>query len=217
MALMQSPTAPSARLAPSALSAKVARNVKRWRARRGYSAARLAELAGVDPGTIAGVESGRGEPTLELAWKIAKALQVPFASLTAEHAPRGTVIVKKSQAQLFVSEDRGLTSRALFPYEEDRRVEFYELRLAPRHIETAQPHAPGTSEMLFVAEGALEIIIGREPAHRVQKGDTILFPADLAHSYRNLTDQPATLYLVMTYAEPPGLPIPGGKGPVGKG
>jgi quercetin dioxygenase-like cupin family protein len=52
-----------------------------------------------------------------------------------------------------------------------------------------------------VAQGALEVIVGREPAHLVNKGDSICFPADLPHAYRNLTSAPATLYLVMTYPE----------------
>jgi quercetin dioxygenase-like cupin family protein len=53
--------------------------------------------------------------------------------------------------------------------------------------------------MLHVAEGTLEVVVGREPPYRVNKGDTIQFPADLPHSYRNLSAMPATAYLVMTY------------------
>ena len=53
-----------------------------------------------------------------------------------------------------------------------------------------------------VAHGSVEVTVGREPAHLLHKGDTISFPADLAHAYRNLGDVPALLYLVMTYDEP---------------
>ena len=87
----------------------------------------------------------------------------------------------------------------MFPFSEDARVEFYELRLAPDHRELSAPHAIGTREFLHVAEGALQVAVGREPPSRVNKGDTIQFTADLPHSYRNLTAMPATAYLVMTY------------------
>jgi quercetin dioxygenase-like cupin family protein len=117
----------------------------------------------------------------------------------ADHAPGGTVITRKERAKVIVSENLGVASRALSPFDEVSRVEFYELRVAPDHRETSQPHAMGTREMLHVAEGALEVVVGREPPYRVNKGDTIQFPADLPHSYRNLTALPATAYLVMTY------------------
>jgi quercetin dioxygenase-like cupin family protein len=109
--------------------------------------------------------------------------------------------MRKDKAKTLVSEDLGLTTRSLLPFEENRRVEFYELRLAPHHRENADAHASGTVEHLFVARGALEVTIGRGPAHVVNEGDTICFPADLPHSYQNITAEPATLYLVMTYRD----------------
>jgi transcriptional regulator with XRE-family HTH domain len=184
---------------PSALSTLVARNIRRLRFRRGLTVEKLAELAGINLLTMDQMENGKGEPTLALAWKVATALDVPFAALIAEHAPGGTVITRKERAKVIVSENLGLASRALFPFDEEAGVEFYELRLAPDHHERSQPHATGTCEMLHVAEGALEISVGREPPYRVNKGDTIQFPADLPHSYRNPTALPATAYLVMTY------------------
>jgi transcriptional regulator with XRE-family HTH domain len=189
----------SADRSPSALSAIVAHNIRRLRFRRGLTVEKLAQLADINLLTVDQMENGKGEPTLALAWKLATALDVPFAALMAEHARGGTVITRKEKAKTIVSETLGVASRALFPFDEEARAEFYELRLAPDHHETSQPHAAGTCEMLHVAEGALEVTVGREPPHRVNKGDTIQFSADLPHSYRNLTAMPATAYLVMTY------------------
>jgi transcriptional regulator with XRE-family HTH domain len=189
----------SANREPSALSAVVARNIRRLRLNRGLTAEELAQLAAIDPLDVNQLEIGKGEPTLSTAWKLANALDVPFAALMAEHAPGGTVITRREKAKTIVSENLGLASRALFPFSEDARVEFYELRLAPDHRELSEPHAIGTREFLHVAEGTLEVAVGREPPSRVNKGDTIQFTADLPHSYRNLAAMPATAYLVMTY------------------
>ena len=187
--------------APTALSATVARNVRRLRLDRGYDMERLAMLADIDLRTLTQVETGKGEPTLEFVWRIANALDVPFAAVIADSAPRGSVVIRKSKANIIVSEDLGLTTRALLPFHEGQCVGFYELLLAPHQQEASDPHKPGTIETLFVAHGALEVTVGREPAHLVNKGDSICFPADLPHAYRNLTPAPATLYLVMTYPE----------------
>jgi transcriptional regulator with XRE-family HTH domain len=196
---MAQPIFRSAERGPSELSAIFARNIRRLRFRRGLTVERLAQLADINLLILDRMENGKGEPTLALAWRLATALEVPFAALLAEHAAGGTVVTRKDRAKVVVSADLGLASRALFPFEEEAGVEFYELRLAPNHVETSEPHAARTREMLHVAEGALEITVGREPPTRVNKGDTIQFPADLPHSYRNLSAMPATAYLVMTY------------------
>ena len=184
---------------PTTLSATFARNLRRLRAERGHSVQALAALADAEPSVLEQIETGKGEPTLEFAWTIANALKVPFAALIADQAPRGSIVVRKHKANLIVSEDLGLTTRPLFPFQEDQGVEFYELRLAPHHHEVSDPHRAGTVEILFVAQGSLEVTVGREQGHLVGKGDSICFPADLPHAYRNLTAEPATLYLVMTY------------------
>ena len=101
------------------------------------------------------------------------------------------------------------TSRALFPFEDERHVEFYELRLAARHREDASAHQPGTRENLIIAEGAVEITVGNDRPCVPQAGDAILFEADVPHSYRNTGDAEAVMFLVMTYAPSIGS-IPGG-------
>jgi len=184
---------------PSPLSATIARNIRRLRFRRGLTTEKLAQLADVNLLTVDQMEHGNGEPTLALAWKLANALDVPFAALIADHAPGGTVITRKDRAKMIVSANLGLASRALFPFDEDARTEFYELKFAPDHHEISKPHPAGTREMLHAAHGMLEISVGREPLYRVNQGDTIQFSADLPHSYRNLSSSPAVAYLVMTY------------------
>ena len=183
----------------SSVSAVIARNLKRLRLKRGYSPETLAKTSGLSPTAIYALERAHGEPALATVWKLANALAVPFAALMADHAPGGTVITRKDRAKMIVSENLGLASRALFPFDEQTGTEFYELKFAPGHVELSPPHASGTREMLHIADGALEITVGREPSYRVQKGDTIQFPADLPHSYRNPGQIPALAYLVMTY------------------
>ena len=187
--------------APSHLAIIFARNLKRLRVKRGYSLMQMAELAQIDPIVLKQVEEGRAEPPLALAWTVASVLDVPFAQLIAGEAPRGAVIVRHDKAKMFVSDSLGLCSRALFLPEEGQRTEFYSLKLAPHHRESSPPHATGSREILHVAEGRIEVKVGREPPHLVDAGDTIIFPADLPHAYRNLTGLPAALYLVMLYSE----------------
>jgi transcriptional regulator with XRE-family HTH domain len=183
------------------LSVILGKNLRRLRTRRGHSLERLAKLSGVSRAMLGQIETGKSTPTISLLWKVATALDVPFANLLAAQAMHGTAVLRREAAKVLSSSDGRFTSRALFPFENERRVEFYELRLAPNHREDAEAHAPGTKENLIVARGAVEISTVKERSVTLAEGDAILFEADVRHSYRNLGSAEAVLYLVMTYVE----------------
>ena len=147
------------------------------------------------------IETGKSAPTIGLLWKIATALGLPFATLLDSQKVHGTVVLRRDRAKILGSSDGKFTSRALFPFDAERKVEFYELRLAAKHQENAEAHAPGTVENLIVARGSIEVGAGKEPGHILEEGDAILFEADVPHSYRNLGEREAVLYLVMTYTQ----------------
>jgi transcriptional regulator with XRE-family HTH domain len=187
--------------ASAELSAILGRNLRRLRTQRGHSLERLAKLSGVSRAMLGQIETGKSTPTISLLWKVATALDIPFATLLAAEPTSGTVLLRCDEAKVLSSSDGRFTSRALFPFDGERRVEFYELRLAPNHREDADAHARGTKENLLVAKGTIEITSGRERPVTLAEGDAILFEADVTHSYRNLTSLEAVLYLVMTYVE----------------
>jgi quercetin dioxygenase-like cupin family protein len=145
------------------------------------------------------IELGKSVPTINVLWKIARALNVTFSALIQTPAAGGTTILRNAGARLLSSRDGRFTSRALFPFNEPRHVEFYRLGFAGGTVENAPPHPPGTVENLVVHDGAVEIEVG-DQVHHLHAGDAIQFVADVNHVYRNSNDSPATAYLVMTYA-----------------
>lgn len=179
----------------------VGRNLRRLRVRQGHSLERLAKQSGVSRAMLGQIETGKSVPTIGLLWKIAIALGVPFANLIAADDARGTLVLRQANAKLLSSNQGQFTSRALFPFDSERQVEFYELRLAPLHRENADAHAPGTRENLVVSRGTVEITPGSGRPVTLSEGDAILFEADVPHSYRNLGTEEAILFLVMTYVE----------------
>jgi transcriptional regulator with XRE-family HTH domain len=179
----------------------VGANLRKLRVRRGLSLERLAKQSGVSRAMLGQVELGRSTPTINVLWKIALALDVPFSALigTPEHG--GASLLPASKAKVLMSHDGTFRSRALFPFEGPRNVEFYELRLAPHGEERADAHPPGTSENLVVNAGALRLVVGGR-AYALETGDAIVFEADVPHIYANSGKVEAVMYLVMTYAEP---------------
>jgi transcriptional regulator with XRE-family HTH domain len=189
------PAAETADLAPI-----VGKNLRRLRTERGLSLERLANLSGVSRAMLGQVELGQSAPTINVLWKMARALDVPFSSLITSTQAPGARVLRAAAAKRLLSSDGSFQSRALFPFDEPRRVEFYELKLAPKGVEAADAHAPGTQENLVVVKGAVEVVAGAE-THRLEAGDAILFEADQPHAYKNAGPGEAVMYLVMTYAE----------------
>ena len=181
-------------------TAAVAANLRRLRTRRGLSLERLGQRSGVSRAMLGQIELGQSTPTINVVWKIARALGVPFSALLASNAGSAPLVMRQAQAKLLTSKDGRFTSRALFPVDQPRRVEFYELRLAAGSQELADAHPPGTIENLVVASGSVEIGVGGS-THQLATGDAILFQADGPHRYGNRASVDAVMYLVMTYGE----------------
>ncbi|HVZ86555.1 MAG TPA: helix-turn-helix domain-containing protein [Polyangia bacterium] len=178
-------------------------NLRRLRSRRGLSLERLASRSGVSRAMLSQIELGQSAPTINLLWKIARALDVPFSSLLDRPDEDAPVVLFARDGHLLTNQAGTFTSRALFPADDRRRrAEFYELRLKALGEEQAQPHPPGTTENLVVAAGAVEIQIDGT-RHPLAVGDAIVFGGDVPHAYLNTGTTEAVMYLVMTYAGDP--------------
>jgi transcriptional regulator with XRE-family HTH domain len=192
------PALPAPAIVPSDMRPVVAANLRRARRERALSLAKLADASGVSRAMLSQVELGKSTPTINVLWRIARALDVPFSALLRDAGEARSTVLRACAAKVLRSQDGVFASRALFPAGAPRGVEFYELRLASEGIERAEAHPAGTKENLVVATGSLSIVVDGE-RHHLDAGDAIVFDADCPHEYRNDGDGEAIMYLVMTY------------------
>jgi transcriptional regulator with XRE-family HTH domain len=180
------------------LTPVVGSNLRRLRTKRGLSLERLSRASGVSRAMLSQIELGKSTPTINVVWKIARALDLPFSALIADRRARRLAVMRASTARVLTSHDGAFVSRALFPVDQPRLAEFYELHLAPASVEKAEAHPAGTTENLVVVTGALSLAVGGE-RYRLGAGDAVLFEADVPHEYRNEGEEPLHMFLVMTY------------------
>jgi transcriptional regulator with XRE-family HTH domain len=192
-------TAPPAATEPGDLTPVVGANLRRLRTERRLSLEDLARRSGVSRSMLSQVELGQSAPTINVLFKIAKALDEPFSTLLAD-APSGPRIVRAPQIQTVTSRDGEFVSRALFTVDSRRKAEGYELHLQPGCVRHAEAHSRGTVESLSVSRGALDLTLGGEE-HHLATGDVIVFDADVAHVYRNRGRTELVIFLIMTYRD----------------
>ena len=68
-------------MSENALLASVGAAIRAWRKKADLTMGQLGELANVDPGFLAYIETGKKAPSLETLAKIARGLRVPLADL----------------------------------------------------------------------------------------------------------------------------------------
>lgn len=181
------------------LDAVIGTNLRELRTKRGLSLDATARLTGLSRSLLGQIELGTNTPSVGVIWKIARAFDVPFAGLLAAPGSVETALLRKASAKRLISADGRFSSRALFPFGEANKVEFYELWLAAHGREDAEAHAAGTRENLIVTKGRLELVV-KGVRHELAEGDAIVFGADVPHAYVNPGNDECWMHLVMTYA-----------------
>src|SRR5258705_9908900 len=93
----------------SAVTTRIAREIRAHREARGLSLSATAVRAGLSKTILAIIESGTGNPSLETLWRIARALDVTVGTLLAEDDPVQSRLIRRSDDNwlTFESGERG--------------------------------------------------------------------------------------------------------------
>lgn len=175
----------------------VASNLRRLRQQRGHSLETLARLSGVSRAMLGQIETGKSAPTINLLWKIAKALDVELGELISSPEPSPPVVLRGDQLRTSKLSDGRYETRIYAQPVCTLSYEASELRIAPRHSEQFAPLAHGLHATLIVSQGTLIVTVGGAISETLESGDAILFDASRTHSISNEGDISATAYLII--------------------
>ena len=159
----------------------LAENVRRLRTERRLSLDALAAASGVGRATIARLEAGRANPTVETLYEVANALGVPLGALLTSDADTtaGVEVIRAGKAARI----KGTLEAELL----GRLYGFGFLELMLIHFPSgrrrrAAAHPPGVVEHLLVISGSIEAgPVGATV--RLDSGDYIRFSGDVPHAY----------------------------------
>ncbi len=179
----------------SLLADRLGRNVRQLREARGLTQKQMAQLAAVPRATWAHLESGDGNPTLQVLSAVAGAFQVTLEELVA--APRATLAVFR-KAELPIRARGNVTVRKLLPNPiPGMEIDRFELPGRARMV--GVPHTPGTREYLTCERGAIVLIASGERVE-LAAGDEVAFRGDQRHSYENPGTTTCVAYSVVVLA-----------------
>ena len=161
----------------------VSENARRLREEKRLTLDEAARLTGVSRSMLAQIEKGDVNPTISMVWKIANGYKVSFTSLV-EPARERPVLLRGDDAPILEEDGGRYRNCPAFPFDGERGFETYRIVMLPGGALEAQPHLPGTEEYVTVFAGEAEIGLPGE-TYRLRTGDSLRFPADQPHRYRN--------------------------------
>jgi transcriptional regulator with XRE-family HTH domain len=172
----------------------VAANVRSLRLQAGYTLADLASAAGLGKSTLAQLESGKANPSVETLWALAAALQVPFARIVEEERPSLRVVRARDVPAMRSDESPGWAGRLLAASHRRGTFDLYSLDLEAGGVRHADAHHAGVVEHLVVVTGRMRV--GPETDMvELGAGDLVTFAADVPHVYEALETVHAVLLM----------------------
>lgn len=181
------------------ISRDVCHRIHRLRQDRGWSLDALSGRSGVSRSMLSQIERQQANPTLAVTVKIANAFGISITELIRQMdpPPKIRVIPGNSRSHIYRS-DESCVLRTLFPSEQERGVEFYELKINPGGSLDSAAHFHGTQEILTVQKGKIKVHSAGENAE-LGKGDSASYNADVLHKISNIGNSQAICYLVVVY------------------
>jgi transcriptional regulator with XRE-family HTH domain len=175
----------------------IAGNLHRLRTSRRMSLATLAARADVAKATLANLEQGRGNPTIETLWSLALGLGVAFSDLLEDRRETTTVVVRAQQgARVHGSTPGGKLDLGLLDrIERGGLVEVFDMFLPASTEHLGGPHGSGVVERVFVYTGTITVGPVGEPL-TLGPGDYARYGADHPHVYRSAGEDCHGLLLV---------------------
>ena len=181
------------------LSQYICERVRQMRKRKGWTLDQLASMCGVSRSMLSQVERGAANPTLSVAFRIARAFGITLGELVdGATAERRIEIIRKDDNSAMFRNDEACKIRTLSPLNLEKDVEFYEVTLTAGGVLESAAHFKGTREFLTVQSGSVVVQSGEEEVI-VHKGDSAQYAADVKHSIRNSGKKAAVFFLVDIY------------------
>jgi transcriptional regulator with XRE-family HTH domain len=163
------------------LGAQIAEVIRARRHASGLTLDEVASRSGLSKTILSRIENGRGNPSVETMFRIARALEVPLSALVEVATPPVARRIPARSGTALLG-DSGMSAWLIHAESTAQRVELIELDLPAGVEHPSDGHLAGTVELVYCLRGRLRVgPVGDEVDLAV--GDCAWFRADTPHHY----------------------------------
>ena len=176
-----------------AAEAELGVRLRALRSSRGLSLRAAAALAGVTPGALSQIETGKNSPSVSTLKKVLGAVGVSLGEFfgSGERSDRGSFVFRSAEL-VSVGTGRGLRFLGLPGPGAARAIQFLRESYAPGADTGAEPYSHEGEEGGFCVSGSVEVTVaGRREL--LGPGDAYYYASKLPHRWRNVGRVPAVV------------------------
>jgi quercetin dioxygenase-like cupin family protein len=140
------------------------------------------------------IERGLSSPTVASLHQLALALEVPITDFFKDQGTQVVVLVKKDQRLRYYS--HGVEMESLGSGLPNQQLEPFRVKIYPQAGNESDPISHAGQEFVQCLDGGLEYWVGNQ-YYQLSTGDSLLFDASQPHIWRNPTQDPVTLLLIL--------------------
>lgn len=179
------------------LGSALAAHISRLRHDRKLSLDALAKLAGLSKGTVVALEQGKANPSIGVLCRLAAAFSVSVSDLVSDPLPTDSgVAIERTTGNTLWTSAKGSEARLLASTSGRTMFELWAWTIMPGDASNADPHSPGTRELISVEQGSLRITVGTETLI-LTAGESARLITDQPHSYVAAGDEPAVFTMAV--------------------
>ena len=173
------------------LSDVLSSRVAALRRKRSVSLDALAKEANLSKGTVVAIENGRANPSISVLCRLAAALSVSVSDLVngSSDDGNGALIELTTPNRLWATE-KGSEAVLQAAISGSTMFELWLWSLKPGDVYEADGHSLGTTELISVQTGCLEVRVGAE-IQNIGTGEAARLRTDQPHNYRAVGEEPA--------------------------
>ena len=168
--------------------------LRNLRAERKLSQRTLAQIAGISSNSISLIEREEISPSVATLQSLATALNVRMSYFFEDEAEQKVLHVKAEMRPSINSQ--GVNIESAGGRIHNQEMEPFMIQLAPKMSSGERQVIHTGHEVVYCLDGKFEYFIDGE-SYFIEKGDFLLFEANLPHLWRNPFDEPAEFILII--------------------
>ncbi len=145
---------------------------------------------------LVNVEQGAANPSVGTLLRISDALGVGLPALVEAPEPKSVKVTRRGEGAALWTSDSGGRGVLVAGTDPPDVLELWDWTLAPGDHHVSEAHTPGTTELLQVQQGRVNLEVA-EQAVTLEVGDAVSFPGDAEHAYSNPGKRPARFSLAV--------------------
>lgn len=172
--------------------------IKTRRSNMGLSIRELSAKSGVAAGTISQIETGKTSPNLVSIYSLCETLNFPISALFLEDNSDRIKLVRKDERVSFIRNTSNTEAIVESLITKGDTKMWGGVVNMPPHTDSGDFYYHDGEEFVFVLDGQITFMLEGAPDYELETGDTLYYPNEIGHRWKNKSESPATFLIVST-------------------